>query len=289
MQDGSHDELTDWLGEVGDWWLGNQTMLSALQFAGYSVEHVWGEGSHDTKHATAVFPDAMRFLWADWPQPVTARVSQNNMLSATLLPGEAWVGVTKPEKSVETFLSASEQHKALAPGTAGDEYLTEPTTGKLWLQRSTGKKTVVDTGLQHPTGVAVSPDGLWLAVAESRTHWGYSYQIQPDGALQNKQRFYWFHVPDYADDSGAEGLAVDRDGRLYAATRLGVQVFDHNGRSRAILPLPGGEARAIAFDPRHLDVLYVRCADGHIYRRKFKVPGVLPGGAALQVPNWGPG
>jgi hypothetical protein len=43
-----------------------------------------------------------------------------------------------------------------------------------------------------------------------------------------------------ADDSGASGLCVDRDGRLYVATRLGVQVCDQAGRVNAILPTPNG-------------------------------------------------
>jgi len=42
MQDGANDELTTYLGEIGDWWMSNQTMERALEFAGYDVEHVWG-------------------------------------------------------------------------------------------------------------------------------------------------------------------------------------------------------------------------------------------------------
>jgi enterochelin esterase-like enzyme len=52
---------------AGDWWMVNQEMQRALAFAGYEVQHVWGEGGHDGKHATAIFPDAMRFLWKGWP------------------------------------------------------------------------------------------------------------------------------------------------------------------------------------------------------------------------------
>src|SRR5687768_16755124 len=51
----------------GDWWMANQEMERALKFAGYEVSHAWGTGGHDGKHATEVFPDAMRWLWKDWP------------------------------------------------------------------------------------------------------------------------------------------------------------------------------------------------------------------------------
>ena len=61
----------------------------ALEFAGYEHRHVWGTGPHSGKHATAIFPDAMRFLWKDWPQPLQARTAktQNVLLQEILDPG----------------------------------------------------------------------------------------------------------------------------------------------------------------------------------------------------------
>ena len=51
MQDGSNDGMDGSLGEVGDWWMGNQAMQRALEFAGYQVQHVWGEGPHGASKA----------------------------------------------------------------------------------------------------------------------------------------------------------------------------------------------------------------------------------------------
>ena len=68
LQDGSND-LNIY---GGDWWMANQEMERALTFAGYEVNHVWGDGGHNGKHATEIFPDAMRWLWKDWPAPVKA-------------------------------------------------------------------------------------------------------------------------------------------------------------------------------------------------------------------------
>ena len=142
----------------------------------------------------------------------------------------------------------------------------------------------------------VSPDGLWLAVAENKTHWGYSYSVQPDGTLQNKQQFYWFHGPDWADDSGVRAWCMDRDGRLYAATRMGVQVFDRNGRVRCILPVPGGEAEAragaapqgLCFGGANFNTLYVTCGD-KVYKRTLKATGAPPWAAPVKLPPWGAG
>jgi len=83
QQDGENDQ---WMGgpEVGDWWMSNQTLDRALEFAGYEHQHVWGNGRHSGKHATAIFPDAMRYLWKDWPKPVQAQTAktQNLVLKA---------------------------------------------------------------------------------------------------------------------------------------------------------------------------------------------------------------
>ena len=83
MQDGSSDE---WMRgpEMGDWWMSNQTIERALEFAGYQVKYVWGNGTHNGAHAEAVFPDAMRWLWKDWPQAVAPGESQNTFLHAIL-------------------------------------------------------------------------------------------------------------------------------------------------------------------------------------------------------------
>ncbi len=68
LQDGSGD-LNIY---GGDWWMANQEMQRALKFAGYEVEHVWGEGGHNGKHAAAVFPQALRWLWKGWPAGIGA-------------------------------------------------------------------------------------------------------------------------------------------------------------------------------------------------------------------------
>lgn len=287
MQDGSNDQ---WLGgpEVGDWWMSNQTMQRALKFAGYAVDHRWGEGSHDLSHAIAVYPDAMRWLWKDYPQPVTAGQSQNTFLKTILRSGEAWQPVAANDAVASGVIAEARKNRALAAD--GREYLTESQAGKVWLSRSQGEKQLVDSGLKSPSAVALSPDGLWLAVAESETHWGYSYRVQPDGTVQHKQRFYWFHVADEDDDSGVGAWVADRGGRLYAATRMGIQVFDRNGRVRAILPLPESkEAVRLGFGGADLDTLYVECADGTLYERKLNVAGVRPGAPPIELPAASPG
>src|SRR5438552_8187805 len=86
MQDGMNDNNK----YGGDWWMANQTMERALTFAGYEVQHTWGDGGHTGKQATEIFPDAMRWLWNDWPSPVKAGMTSNDTLDSIMVPGEEW-------------------------------------------------------------------------------------------------------------------------------------------------------------------------------------------------------
>ena len=56
----------------GSWWIGNQALASALEYAGYDVQFVRGDRGHDAIHGSSVLPDALRWLWRDWTQPLAA-------------------------------------------------------------------------------------------------------------------------------------------------------------------------------------------------------------------------
>jgi sugar lactone lactonase YvrE len=51
---------------------------------------VWGEGAHNGQHGTAIFPQAMRWLWKDYPKPVAKGKSQNQFLTDILLENTDW-------------------------------------------------------------------------------------------------------------------------------------------------------------------------------------------------------
>ena len=342
LQDGTNDNNK----YGGDWWMANQTMARALEFSGYDVTHVWGDGPHSGKHATAIFPDAMRWLWHDWPQPVTNSSTKNETLAAILIPGEDWqvaaevpggsdgpatdangnvffsevrsnrIWQITPDGQPELFVtnvtgvsggafgpdgrlytvgkaekiiaySGSGEASEVTGGLHGNDlvvanngniYVTESipsaTNGltKVWLVKPNGAKSVVDIGLKLANGITLSPDQSLLYVGDYRSHWVYSYVIQPDGTLGDKQRYYWLHERDADDETGADGMRVDRDGRLYVSTRLGIQVCDQAGRVNAIIPTPNGRVSNLSFGGAKFDTLYATCGD-KVYKRKLNVTG----------------
>jgi sugar lactone lactonase YvrE/enterochelin esterase-like enzyme len=366
LQDGHQDQ---WGGgpEVGDWWIGNVALNRALEFSGYDVNHAWGTGHHSGKHANAVFPDAMRWLWRDYPQPVKAapEKSLNVFAKQVLKPDEDWTVFSKELQDPDSFavnqqgevfvhdlatktiyrldgegkptavipnqggtmafnangmllfssdmatgnnIFATQINKPapqplvsladgmnasqIVPLPNGDLYVSDVQHGTVWLIKADGSKQIVADDLVSPTGVAPMPDGKWLAVVESRTHWGTSFQIKPDGELEYGQRYYWFHVPDEAEDLGNGNCQFDQDGRFYVATRMGVAVLDRNGRSRLILPLPNTngkpEAASLVFGGAEFDTIYV-ISGKTIFKRKLNIKGAPSWKKFDKLPNWGAG
>lgn len=63
LQDGAND-----LDNIhGNWPLGNIQMARSLAFMDYDYRFDFGSGTHSGEHGGAVLPDAMRWLWRDYP------------------------------------------------------------------------------------------------------------------------------------------------------------------------------------------------------------------------------
>jgi gluconolactonase len=177
----------------------------------------------------------------------------------------------------------------------GTIYVTEPgehsdMPSQIWQIKSTGEKKVIDQGLSAASGIAFSADGTLMFAAENSTKWIYSYVAQPDGSFIDKQPFYRLHMTDIPNDSGAEDLAVNTNDYLFAATRMGIQACDQNGRVRAILPLPTpvGPVRSLCFGGPKFDELYA--TDGvHVFKRHMKVAGYPQWSAPIKFPSEGGG
>lgn len=356
LQDGSSDQNI----YGGDWWMANQEMERALTFAGYEVNHVWGTDGHSGNQLTSVFPDAIRWLWKDWPKPVKAGALNDERLGKILIPGEDWQLVGEGYRSTEgpavnakgevffNDVTAGKTYKigldgkvtvvnedakksngesfdaegrlysvsmrdprvlryeadgkvtVLAEDLAGNDivvarngnvYFTNPPPdssndpSKLWLIKPDGTKQIVDSGgVRYMNGVTFSPDQSLLYVADYRSHWVYSYVVQPDGTLANKQRFFWLHVGDADDQSNADGIRTDIAGCLYVATKLGVQVCDQPGRVNAILPTPNRRVSNLVFGGEKFDTLFATCGD-KVYKRKLNTTGANAWGAPNKPPR----
>jgi len=350
LQDGSND--LDIYG--GSWWHANQSMLSALQFSGYDVKHVWGEGGHNGKHGAAIMPEALRWIWRDYPEPVSL-VSGEKRRTDLLIEGEDWEVVSSGHRFTEGpavdsdgnlfftdipnnrihRVDTSGQVTVFAEGTAktnglmfgadgwlygcrtgdaqivkyspdgtmeivvqgipandlivlpdGNGYCTELNAGKVWRFWADGRKKVVGSGIARPNGLMTSPDQTLLTVSATGGRFCYSYQIQPDGDLSYGQTYGWLHVTDQLQ-SGADGMAVDTEGRMYVTTSVGLQVMDQLGRVHFIFRRPQNAWLSnVTFGGPDRQTLYVTCGD-KVYKRRIRATGVNPWETPMKPPKPG--
>lgn len=58
-------ERNDLDNQFGNWPLANEQMEKALAFAGYDYRYWWGDGFHGSRHAAAMLPEMLRWLWSE--------------------------------------------------------------------------------------------------------------------------------------------------------------------------------------------------------------------------------
>ncbi len=90
--------------------------------------------------------------------------------------------------------------------------------------------------------------------------------------------------PTPPDESGADGIRVDRDGRLYVTTTMGIQVCDQPGRVNCIIPTPNGRIANLCFGGPEFNTIFATCGD-RVYKRKVKVKGANAYQAPIKPPT----
>lgn len=144
----------------------------------------------------------------------------------------------------------------------------------------------IDTGLQFPNGVAISPAGDAVYLAETIPNRILRYAIGPEGALGPRE--HWADMPplslpsaaDAADDlptGGPDGMAFDEAGNLYVAYYGGgrVVIFAPDGSLAGEIPVPGSNVTNIAFggaDRRTAVITDVATAS--VYTTQVATPGL---------------
>ena len=106
-----------------------------------------------------------------------------------------------------------------------------------------GKLLKIADSFRSPNGIQLSPDEKVLYVNDSAGEYIVAFDVQPDGTVTNRRDWGKYDGttkgPDgtvkYAD---AGGMAVDAEGRVYAVTQLGVQVFSNQGQYLNTIPMP---------------------------------------------------
>ncbi|MBQ1275749.1 MAG: SMP-30/gluconolactonase/LRE family protein [Flavobacteriales bacterium] len=166
--------------------------------------------------------------------------------------------------------------------------------GKLYISTTIGDMYMIDGGgKQHKmttlstsdVAFAISPDNRLMVTGEKNSDWLISYVIKESGEIEYGQEFYWLHNVNNHSHSAYGNIAYDTLGNVYAATPIGIQVCDHNGRVRAILPLKGRSVSSIAFSGKYIYAI----SGGKLYVREVLLEGYNAPQEKIDVKSQGAG
>jgi gluconolactonase len=122
-----------------------------------------------------------------------------------------------------------------------------------------GQTMRVADGITRPNGVLLSRDEKTLYVNDTNGEYLLAFDIQEDGTLRNRRNFAKYEGVTRTPEritSGADGLAIDSQGRVYACTQVGIQVFSPQGPHLGTLPV-SRQPQNMAFAGPDKKTLYV--------------------------------
>jgi len=117
----------------------------------------------------------------------------------------------------------------------------------------------ISADITRPNGVQLSPDEKTLYVANTAGEHVLAFDIAANGKIGAKRdfaRLEGFRQTENGPTSGADGLAVDAEGRLYVASNAGIQVFTPKGEALGVIALPK-RPQNLAFAGPDKKTLYV--------------------------------
>jgi gluconolactonase len=162
----------------------------------------------------------------------------------------------------------------------GGIYITDPgprpvvpgrTAYVYYLPAGAKEPIVIDDQIARPNGITLTRDGKTLIVNDTLGPTVYAYDVQPDGSVKNKRTFAQLRDIPEGKESGADGMALDREDRVYVTTVAGVQVFDAAGKYLGTIKVPRQPANA-GFAGPDKRVLYITAREG-LYRINMLAQG----------------
>ncbi|MCE3251693.1 MAG: gluconolactonase, partial [Cellvibrio sp.] len=159
----------------------------------------------------------------------------------------------------------------------GADVKAEPRTGVYYISPEGKTKRVVGVNeITRPNGIQLSRDEKTLYVANTGGEYVLSFPIKADGTLGERKNFA--KIPNGlqkneqgALSSGADGLAIDAEGRLYVTSNAGVDVFDEQGKFLGGIPVPH-KPQNVAFAGKDKKTLYI-VGRGAAYKVAVLTPG----------------
>ena len=144
---------------AGSWVNANKDMADALEFAGYDYQYVLGEEGHNARQGGAILPDALRWVWRDYPKPVQTLFRESHQpLMDVLIPGQGWEQVGEKYGFTE----------GPAADADGNVYFTDIPNSKIYKINPDGKVSVFAENTGGANGLMFGPNGKLYACQMNR-------------------------------------------------------------------------------------------------------------------------
>jgi gluconolactonase len=208
--------------------------------------------------------------------------AKGRLIAVQTTPGQTKIGVIHPKGSEAVIVENFEgkpfgRPNDLVVSTKGGIYFTEPGPNApppgtpppsapplppaVYYVAPGGTKAIkVAEGIERPNGIMLSRDEKTLYVNNSNGEYLLAFDIQPDGTLTNRRNFVKYQGGSKnaagVFASGADGLAIDDEGRLYVATAAGVEVVSPKGEHLGVIPISRAPQN-IAFAGKDKKTLYI--------------------------------
>lgn len=207
LQDGRNDLNV----YAGSWFLANQSMASALEYAGYEFNFVVGTEGHNSKHGSAILPDALRWLWKDYPKPIakpTGATGERHFITAILDPASEWEEVSHGHKFTE----------GPAVDKNGNVFFVDVPESRIYKIAPDGKVSLFKEDTGRTSGLMFGPDGRLYAAQNGRKR---VVAYAADGAESV-----------LAEEVACNDLAVSSKGRVYFTDPPAKRVWLVDGPNR---------------------------------------------------------
>jgi gluconolactonase len=180
---------------------------------------------------------------------------KGRMIANDNTPGKQGIYVVQPKGAEATLVDRKTQgfmqSNDLVVDKKGGVYFTQPEQANVGYILPDGKgMKIVAENITRPNGITMSPDEKILYVNDSRGEYLLAYDVQADGSVTNRRNFAKYdQINTSAGEGGdvgpglrykftscADGLAVDKEGRVFNAGCNGIQVYSPQGRHLGTIP-----------------------------------------------------
>jgi gluconolactonase len=143
---------------AGSWPVNNRVMFEAFESAGYDARLVIGDEAHNMKHGAALMPDALRWLWRDYPKPVVVHEPAGMNRPGWDPRGKVYstVSADKPWEQV------GETYRAVASPAAdrnGNVFFGDPAANRIYKSDPDGRVSLFKGNSGGASALAAGPDG----------------------------------------------------------------------------------------------------------------------------------